>query len=226
MLRWDTLAPPVSGALFAVTLMTLGAGLGVALGALAGQLWVLGSFALLGGLGLGAAAVFLGHLGPHRPGAPIAAITVALTLAWGGWQATEDHHHRDAFAHDVARSRAADTGLPPEAMARAFEADPEAARAFLAQGSDARLDAEVRRLYGVQGALGRWLLRHDAGLRLASAGPRAIGLSVPWPVSIVVTLGELVGAWLLAWRLWRSAVRLRASATQLERHRDHRAQKT
>jgi hypothetical protein len=187
----------------AVTLAAIGAGLGVGLGMLAGVFWTAGLFVLLAGLGLGGAAVFLGRLGGRPVLAP--GVWLAVALAWTGWQALEDAHQRRAFREDVARSRAADNDLPPNALETVFDGSEADYMAFLAQGSEALLEAECLRLYGQGGPVGRWMLRHDGGLRLVSLGRRALGLPVPWPVSAAVTLAELLLAALVARRVLRVA---------------------
>jgi len=183
------------------------------LGWLAGRLWVLGLFALGMGLAVGFVAVFARTLFALR-GRAIGMSALAILVGWAGSQWVEDHNHRAAFARDLARSRAADAHLDPAEMRRAFDEDPDAASAFLAKDADSLLARETLRLTGQTGSVGRWLQRHGAGLRLASAGSRLFGLDTGWVVSALAEILELSGAMLLSLRIGGFPFRRRRSRAQ------------
>lgn len=179
---------------------------GTAAGALAASVSVLGLFGLLVGLAAGASAVFSSRaFEPRVAAAPAAGALLGVGLALAALLVFEDAHQRGAFARDLARSRAADSGLPPEEAARAFDADPEAAVAFLAKDADAQLAAEARRLTGHDGGLGRFLVRQQGGLRLVILGPSITGLPLGVFGGILTYALELAMAWFVYRRVRRAA---------------------
>lgn|GEM_PF-2393009 len=194
--------------------LSAGFAIGVALGLLSDLVWVWGMFALGVGVGLGIVSTFGDALFCGRPTLAGAALaTLAVCAAWVVWQGFEDANQRRDFAVDLARSRAADTGLSPDEMARAFDEDPEASIAFLAKDADAILAEQVRATTGMSSWPGRFVARHSAGLRLASAGRKMFGLPVGAVVSSAGTLAELALAlWLLS-RVRRAAVRRQEANT-------------
>ncbi len=182
---------------------------GVFTGWLAGAIAVLGIFGLFAGLAIGAATVFVDALGREGARAPWPWWGAALGLALGvaALLVFEDAHQRRAFAADLARSRAADSGLPPQEAARAFDEDPDSAIAFLARDADARLDEEALRLTGQGGAGGRFLLRQEGGLRLVAIGPAVHGLPLGVPGGLGTYLVELVVGGLVVRRVLRAGRR-------------------
>jgi hypothetical protein len=180
-------------ALGGVLAVATGMATGVLLGLLADLVWLAFAFALLAGFAVGGALVFAESLAGARYGRALA-VVVAVIAALAGQVAVQvfiDHDMRRTFAVDLARSRAADSGLDAAGLANSWDADPEAAVAFFARDADAVFEAEVTRIVGRGGPVGRLLLRSDEGLRLATAGRRVFGLPLGRAGAVLGWLAEL-----------------------------------
>lgn len=146
--------------------------LGVALGYLSRDLFVIGLLPLLLGVGAGAAVSFVALLngGPWRLPA-LAAAFVAITAGWAAFQVMEDHHFEALFREQVARAQAVGDSLPLSLL------EGPDTTAFLSRDAERLLEEAAIAQVGRGGALGRWLMRADRGVRLV--GPMVGGRALP-----------------------------------------------
>ena len=177
--------------------------LGAVIGVVSDVVYVLGLGALV--LGITAAAAvsvtsltLSGQLGRGALGQA----AVAIVVGWLCSQVAIDRAFIRNWGDDFASARQAAAGVSPEAGV----GDDELA--FYMRGSQEALDDEVRRVVGVEGFLGRWLLRADAGVRLVGPASGGRGLAVGREGAIVWALLEQLLALFIAHRVLR---RVRAS---------------
>ncbi|MCC6622169.1 MAG: hypothetical protein IT385_12975 [Deltaproteobacteria bacterium] len=193
----------------ATLLVALGAlattfALGLGLGALAWVVSVIGLWALATGLALGVVMTTLvvaTSRPDRRPGRGVI-VGVALAASVVGWAAArvvEDDHIVDRYQIEVARARAASTGIAPGELAAALEAP--GAIDFWARGAEAELDAQVVADVGFGGIAGRWWWQAGNGVRLAGSWSAARGLPVGRAGAVVWALCELALATWIATRV-------------------------
>lgn len=196
--------------LLAALLAAAGAlGAGVALGALSWNLWVVGLPILVLGLVVGVALtgmlIATGDLGRARWSVRVSAI-VAVAIGWAAIQVMDDGHMREAYRIDLARARAAASGLPPAELQKSLGTGDEAVD-FLGRGADALLEKQVEAEVGAGGVVGRWWWRAESGVRLAGSYRESRGLPVGRAGALVWALAEMSLASALALVVVRRARR-------------------
>lgn len=146
--------------------------LGVGLGFLSRDLFVVGLLPLVLGVGVGAAVGFVALLngGPWRAVA-VALAFVSIAVGWLAFQALEDHHFRTIFRDQVAKSQAVGDSLPTSLLE-----GPDTV-AFLGRDAERLLEEAAIAQVGQGGPVGRWLMRADRGVRLV--GPMIGGRALP-----------------------------------------------
>lgn len=177
--------------LVVVGCVALALAVGGLLGAVSWYAWVIGLLGLVSGLTLGFCAVFFRTwLGLSRALTTWTAIA-AIPVAFGGFLMRDDSNQLRAWREALAETRAAETGLPPDAVLRLVEAGGVD---YLAQDAEARLDEELMRTVGATGAWGRFLARLDAGVRLGGSARHSRGLGVGRVGAVIGWLVELAVA--------------------------------
>ncbi len=178
----------------------VGALAGAAAGALSWYAYVIGMVPLICGLAVGSAAAAFGLWVRGRTGhAAALSATLGVVVSLAAFHVTEDRHLVRAWLDDFAYSRLAASGAPPSTVV-----DDDELHAFWGEGADAALDEELLRQTGRTGAVGRTLLRADAGVRLLG----------PWHQGRGLALGR-VGA--VIWWLLEAALALALALTVTNR---------
>jgi hypothetical protein len=178
-------------ALVAVTLASAAAGLlvGAALGLLSPYVYVALLGPILLGVAVGGAIAVAGLVSGTPLGRGLIAVA-ALGAAAGlcTTELLEDRQMRAAFVEDYARAAMVANGVPADAATDSDEL------AFYAVGAEEALERLVRRSAGQGGAVGRWLFRADAGVRLFGPLAEGRGLAVGRAGGVAFAVLE----WLLA----------------------------
>ncbi len=171
--------------------------LGLALGAMSWAFMVVGLWALATGLAVGIvlATLYLAQGAAPRRGLVVASALVAALAGWGAMRIIEDGHLVDQFRGEVARSRAASTGLPSAELERVLAAP--GAIDYWARGAELDLEQQVAAEVGFGGVIGRWWWRAGNGVRLAGSWSGSRGLPVGRGGALVWTFIELgLAAWI------------------------------
>lgn len=181
---------------------------GVVFGLLSWHFWVILLFPVVLGAAIGWAFAFsafaVGTAGQQTPRrVPMALLAVGVALGFTTEQTFEDHHQRRAFAESVFLARAAGSGLEVNEIERLREVS---GTAFLARDADAELDAQIFDRLGLDGPLGRFVSRLEAGVRLGGPYVGGRGLELGLLGGILVFCLELGLALLIARRIARSAI--------------------
>jgi len=120
------------------------------------------------------------------------AAVVSVLMGWGALQWMDDVQFQRAFVEDFAAARFADSG------AAADEGITDDDIEFFGEGAEAVLEEQVTSKVGVGGLMGRWLLRADAGVRLAGPWHEGRGLDVGRVGAVTWALLEILLALMLA----------------------------
>lgn len=187
---------------------------GVVFGLLSWHFWVILLFPVTLGAAIGWAfafsAIAVGHAARRARRVPMALFAVAVALGFTTEQTFEDHHQRRAFAESLFMARAAGSGLASDEIARLRESS---GTAFLARDADSELDRQNRDRLGLDGPLGRFVSRLEAGVRLGGPYVGGRGLELGLPGGILALCLELGLALLIARRIARSAISAAAPPT-------------
>jgi hypothetical protein len=170
--------------------------LGAVLGYASSQIYVIGLAALA--IGLTAGAV----------------VSVVSLLAWGGlvpraWlsaglaviaglvalQVAEDQTFQAHWREDYAAAQQAAAGVDLSAGLGADE------QAFYVDGAAVALEAQIARVTGNKGFLGRWFFRAESGVRLLGPARGGRGLAVGRVGALIWSAIEILLAFLIAHRL-------------------------
>lgn len=197
-----TLPAPARALLSVLVLAAVATLVATALGWLSWRFWVIGLFGLTLGVALGFSVVTVSTW-LAIPARRLLWVALGLTvLAWVQLQVFEDAHQRQAFREVLFETRAAASGLPPSEIERLADGPGSA---FLTRDADALLDAQVEAATGMSGAVGRWVFRLQAGLRLGGPFRGGRGLDVGLVGGILQTVLELGVGLLLVIRITRRA---------------------
>ena len=162
-----------------------------ALGAASTTFFVVGLLPIATGVAAGVGAS-IAHLAlGHSPGrGAFLCACLGVLLGWLCFQAWDDHHLQSTWAQDLASAREVTTGMPASA---GFDEDDVP---FFAPDAAERLEEQVRELTGQSGALGRWMLRAESGVRLLGPWKQSRGLAVgPYGAWVWALLELLIAAW-------------------------------
>ena len=179
----------VASALLAALLASLVAS---GLGAASTMFFVVGLLPIATGVAAGVGAS-IGHLAlGRRPGrGAFMGACLGVCVGWLCFQAWDDHHFQAVWAQDLASSREATTGMPPNA---GFGEDDVP---FFAPDASERLEEQVIDATGTGGPLGRWMLRAQNGVRLLGPWKGSRGLAVGSTGAWIWALLELlIAAWI------------------------------
>ena len=185
------------------------AALGVGLGAVSAEVYVLGMWALLLGLAAGMSVTLLSLVGGIWSGrSALLVLGLAVSVGWGALQVAEDRTFVEGWRQDYAAARQAAAGVDPGAGLGADEG------AFYVDGAEQALDDELLRVVGMNGFGGRWLFRAEAGVRLLGPTDGGRGLPVGRVGAIIWAFLEILLALLVARKLLYRARSLVAERSQ------------